>query len=449
MFRKLNFIALVLALATALGMNAQVTTSSMTGLVTDNNETLVGATVQAVHTPSGTKYNAVSNIDGRYTIQGMRTGGPYTVTITYVGYDEKTIDKVYLQLGQPFELNVNMKQSSLALNDVVVVGTATQQHAGAAHNFTSVKIEQSATVDRNIFDVVKNMPLANYTKSGGMSFAGSSFRYNSFQIDGATNNDVFGLAFNGTNGGQANANPISMDAIQEIQVVVAPFDVRQSGFTGGGINAVTKQGNNDFHATFFTYYNNQDFYGRHNAAQDYAYMPLSKQHKLTVGGNLSGPIVKDKLFFFVNVEYQNKSYPSSYYPGVSRDYISVANAQAMADKYYELTGIREEWGPRNVDTRNLELLARIDWNINDNNKLALRYQHGDSYDDGYSAGYTSYYFNNSSYRFNNISNSFVAELNSSFGKFHNELRASYNRVRDNRDVPYQGPLFWIKNIQND
>lgn len=445
-----KIIALLLMLTLAVATQAQVTTSGMIGLVTENNEPLIGATVKAVHEPSGTKYVAVTNTNGRFTIQGMRPGGPYTVDISFVGYQDAQFHDINLQLGTPYELNVAMGMDSKLLDEVVVLGNATQQHAGAAHNFTAAKIEQSVTVDRNIFDVVKNMPLANYTKSGGMSFAGSSFRYNSFQIDGTTNNDVFGLAFNGTNGGQANANPISMDAIQEIQVVVAPFDVRQSGFTGGGINAVTKQGTNKFHATYFTYYNNQGFYGKYNAADNYTRSPLSKQHKLTMGGNISGPIVKDKLFFFVNVEHQSKSYPSSYYPGYSKNYLSEATARILTDRYRDITGIQETWGPRDVETKSLELLARLDWNINDNHKLALRYQHGNSWDDGYSAGYTSYYFNNSSFRFSNVTNSFVAELNSNIGSsFHNELRASYNRVRDHRDVPYHGPLFWIKNLPND
>ena len=448
MVKRISFFVLALLVA-VLGMNAQVTSSGMTGVVVDNNETLIGATINAVHVPSGTKYVAVSNNYGRYTIQGMRPGGPYTVTVSYVGYNDAKFENITIQLGSPFELNVTMGASSQMLDEVVVTGTAVPQHAGAAHNFTAQKIESSATVDRNIFDVVKNMPLANYTKSGGMSFAGSSFRYNSFQIDGTTNNDVFGLAFNGTNGGQAAANPISMDAIQEIQVVVAPFDVRQSGFTGGGINAVTKQGTNTFHATYFTYYNNQSFYGKYNAADNYVKSPLSKQHKTTIGGNISGPIVKDKLFFFVNLEHQSKSYPSSYYPGSSMNYLSEETARILTDRYFQLTGIQENWGPRNIDTKSFEILARLDWNINHNNKLALRYQHGDSWDDGYSAGYTSYYFNNSSYRFSNLTNSFVAELNSNIGtSFHNELRASFNRVRDHRDVPYQGPLFWIKNLPN-
>lgn len=448
---KIKFLALVAMLSIALGVNAQVTTSAMSGLVTDaNNEALIGATVSATHVPSGTKYTAVANLNGRFTIQGMRTGGPYVVEISYVGYETSKFEDIYLQLGNTFTLDAQMKSGSQQLNEVVVTGQGKAQQSGASHNFSMAAITNSTTVDRNIYDVVKNMPMANRSKIGGISFAGSNNRYNSFQIDGTVSNDVFGLSASGTNGGQASANPISMDAIQEIQVVVAPFDVRQSGFTGGGINAITKQGSNTFHATAYTYYNNQNFYGRYNAANDNIKDKLNKQHTTTVGGNISGPIVKDKLFFFANLEHKSDSYPSTYFPGYSKNYLSQADAQAIVDKYQQLTGIRESYGQRDVKRRDFDLLARIDWNVNNNNKFSLRYQHTDAYNDKFPGNPTSYYFNNSSYRFNNVTNSFVAELNSNLSQsLYNELRASYTRVRDHRDVPYQGPLFWIKNVSTE
>lgn len=451
MLKRIKLFALVAMLLTAMGINAQVTTSAISGVVTDeNNEVLVGATVQAVHVPSGTKYNAVSNLDGRFTMQGMRTGGPYIVKVSYVGYETSQYDGIALQLGETFTLNAKLATGSQSLNEVVVTAQGRMQQTGAARNFSLGKIEGAPSIDRNIYDVVKNMPLANRSKIGGISFSGTNNRYNSFQVDGAVTNDVFGLSPGGTNGSQASANPISMDAIQEIQVVVAPFDVRQSGFTGGGINAITKQGTNDFHATVFGYYNNQDFYGKYDASNNNVKSPLTKQHYYTVGGNISGPIAKDKLFFFVNLENHNESYPSSYYAGLNSTYLGAATAQKIADRYKELTGIQEGYGPRDVKRNSFDILARLDWNINQNHKLALRYQHLDAYDDKYGVGYTTYYFNNSTYRFNNLTNAFVAELNSNFGpSFYNELRASYTRVRDHRDVPYQAPTFYIRNVASE
>lgn len=449
MLRKLKFYLLTAMFCIALGMNAQVTTSALSGIVTDENEqAMIGATVTALHNPSGTKYNAVTNLDGRYTIQGMRPGGPYTVTVSYVGYETAECTNINLQLGNTYKLDCPMRFGSQNLTEVVVTGQGKRQEAGASHNFNMSAIEGAATVDRNIYDIVKNMPMANKNKLGGMSFAGSNNKYNSFQVDGAVQNDVFGLAASGTNGGQASANPISMDAIQEIQVVVAPYDVRQGGFTGGGINAITKQGTNEVKVNFWTYYTNENMYGRYNAAQGNIKNKLGKQHYTTIGGNIGGAIVKDKLFYFLNLENHSESYPSSWYPGI-KDYISEADANAMLDKQamFNNSVRRDAFGPKDVERKAFDLLGRLDWNINDNHKFGFRYHFVNASDDKYSAGTSSYYFNNSSYKFNNKTNSFVAELNSNFGSdFYNELRASYTRVRDSRDVPYQGPLFMIRNV---
>jgi hypothetical protein len=450
MLKKIKLLTLIVMLFTAMSVSAQVTTSSMTGIVTENNGPLIGATIQAVHVPSGTKYNAVSNLDGRYTIQGMRTGGPYRVEVSYVGYEKAVYNDIYLELGNTYVLDAKMAEGSKTLDEVVVVGTGKAQQAGASKNFSISKIESAPTVDRNIYDIVKNMPMTFTAKStGGISFAGSNNRYNSFQIDGTVSNDVFGLSASGTNGGQASANPISLDAIQEIQVVVAPFDVRQSGFTGGGINAITKQGTNTFHATYYTYYTNQNMYGRYDASRDNIKNKLSKQHTTTVGGNIGGAIVKDKLFYFANIENTSESYPSSYYAGSASNYLSTSTAQQILDHYNQLTGNKysESFGQRDVKRHSFDFLARLDWNINVNNKLAIRYQHMNAYDEKYTSGYATYYFNNSTYKFNNVTNSFVAELNSTISKnFYNELRASYTRVRDSRDVPYEGPLMYIRNV---
>jgi outer membrane receptor for ferrienterochelin and colicin len=391
-------------------------------------------------------------VNGRYTIQGMRTGGPYKVEITYVGYQKNTYNDIYLELGNTYTLNAEMKESSEVLKEVVVTGTPSKKLlTGAGHNFTTNKIEETPTVDRNIYDIVKNMPMAQTNKIGGISFAGSNNRYNSFQIDGTVSNDVFGLTASGTNGGQSGANPISMDAIQEIQVVVSPFDVRQSGFTGGGINAITKQGTNMFHGSAYTYYTNQNMYGRYNANNERAKEKLDKQHTTTYGFTLGGPIIKDKLFFFGSLEKISETYPSRYYPG-SGNYKSFTTdlADQIISRYKSLTGIEESYGSRDVDQSSLGILARIDWNINANNKFAFRYQHNNSSSDVYGSGSGSYYFNNSAYQMKNKTNSFVAELNSHLSNaLYNEFRASMTFVRDHREVPYQAPCVWIKSNAAD
>lgn len=447
MSNQSKFWLAALAPAIAICANAQVTTSALSGKVTDENkEPVIGATVVAVHEPSGTLYGAVTNVDGRYTIQGMRTGGPYKIEISYVGYQKTTYTDLYLELGNTLNLDAALNPSSELLDEVVVVADAKAQ-AGASHNFNTSKIVNTPTVDRNVYDIVKNMPMAMTSKNGGITFAGSNNRYNSFQIDGTVSNDVFGLSASGTNGGQTGANPISMDAIQEIQVVVAPFDVRQSGFTGGGINAITKQGTNTTHGSAYTYFNNQNMYGKYSAVRDYEKSPMGQQYTRTFGGTLGGAIVKDKLFYFVSAEAKKETYPSSIYPGYTSEYLTADVAKQIADKYRELTGFDESYGQRSVDQKSFGLLARIDWNINQNHKLAIRYQHNNSFDDNYSPSTYTYYFNNSGYRMNNKTNSVVAELNSHLGQnLYNELRASASFIRDHRDIAYQGPTVQISNI---
>lgn len=445
-FSKIMLAALT-APAFAICASAQVTTSAVTGQIVDeNNQPVIGASVTAIHNPSGTRYRAASNKDGRYTIQGMRTGGPYTIRISYIGYGEKVYDKLYLELGNATPINVNLTPKDNTLGEATVTG-ARKQKGGAAENYSIDQIENVPTVNRHVYDLVKNSPMAMTNKDGGITFAGSNNRYNSFQIDGVVMNDVFGLSSGGTNGGQTGANPISMDAIQEMQVVVAPFDVRQSGFTGGAINVVTKQGTNDTHASAYTFFNNQSMYGKYSALNDYKKMPMTQQFDRTYGGTLGGAIIKDKLFYFVSAEGKKESYPSAVYPGYTPQYITEATAKQIADKYNELTGFNENYGQRDIEQKSFGLLARVDWNINDQHKLALRYQHNDSFDDKYGSGSTSYRFNRSSYRQKNKTNSIVAELNSRFNdNLYNEFRASATFVRDEREVPYQGPTVRIMDI---
>lgn len=428
--------------------NAQVTTSAMSGSVVDESgQPVLSALITAVHTPSGTRYRATTNADGRFTIQGMRTGGPYTLTVSYLGYATKTFDKLYLELGNALPVNVQLSPNESSLSEATVTGTRKLQGGGAT-NYSLQNITITPTVDRSLNDVIKNNPLVVTSKNGGISITGTNNRYNSFQIDGTVANDVFGLSAGGTNGAQAGANPISIDAIQEIQVVVAPYDVRQGGFTGGGINAITKQGTNETHGTAYTYFNNQNMYGRYDASQGKIKSPLSEQFEHTFGGTLGGAIIKDKLFYFVSAEGKKEKYPSSYYAGYTANYVTTAQAKQMADRYKELTGIQEGYGVHDVENKSFGLLARVDWNINDKNHLAVRYQHNNASADNYSAGTKTYYFTNSGYVFKNKTNSIVAELNSHINEaLYNELRASATIVREHREVPYNAANVYINKIE--
>ena len=309
-----RLIAVLAIVFVGVGAHAQVTTSSMNGLILDEDgEPLVGAAVVATHTPSGTQYATAANTDGRFIINGMRTGGPYVVEVSFIGMETVEITDITLKLGNPYELNLSMK-SSEKLDAVYVVSDRSfnANKTGAGDHFSHQTVESMPTVDRSIYDIVKYTPQATVNKNGGISFAGSNNRYNSFQIDGAIANDAFGLAASGTNGGQTGANPISLDAIEEIQVVIAPFDVRQSGFTGGAMNAITKSGTNKLHGSAYAYYNNQDFIGTTAGpiAEGATRTKYDDQLTTRAGVTLGGPIIKDKLFFFASGEFYKKSYPN-------------------------------------------------------------------------------------------------------------------------------------------
>ena len=436
-------------LASVLTTMAQVTTSSINGKVVADGEEVIGATVTAKHVPSGTVYNAVTNIHGRYTIQGMRVGGPYEVTISYLGFRTEEIKNVQLALGEASTFNVNMQEDSKVLGEIVVTGKQGIGGSGASTNFSLQQIENAPTVNRNIYDIAKLSPLVNVSKYGGISIAGTNNRYNSFQIDGVVSNDVFGLSSDGTNGSQAGGNPISMDAIEQVQVVASPFDVRQSGFTGGAINAITKSGTNKFTGTAFGYYTNEDMYSRWNqmtGKED----KLTDQAVKTYGFTIGGPIIKDKLFFFGSVERKERSYPASYYAGMDGYFMTTELAAAIAKRYYEITGIQESWGRPDNETKSTSIMARLDWNISNKTKLTLRYQHNRGDKDNASSGNYSFYFSNSLHKISNRTNSFVAELTSHLSdQYYNELRVSGNFVRDHRDVPYQGPTLYITNGEKD
>lgn len=419
-------------------IRAQVTTSSISGRVTDNQETIPGAIIRAKHEPTGTVYGSVTNNDGQFSINGVKTGGPYTIEISMFGYKPIIHNNITLSLGENYNINANLNIDEKSLDEVVVEAQYSHFNAnknGAATNFSNKQIENTPSINRSVYDVAKMTPQAVVTGSG-LSFAGSNNKYNSFQIDGSVNNDVFGLSSSGTNGGLSGANPISLEAIEEIQVVIAPFDVRQSGFTGGGINAITKSGTNRFTGSAYLYFNNQNFVGKTAGKDVEKREKLSKQSQKTYGFTLGGPIVKDKLFFFANFEKVDETYPSSYNVGAGSN-ITKDEADQIINKLESLTGGYNGggYGEQDVDTKSTKVLARLDWNINSLHSLNVRYSYLDASKLNYSNSLNTLRLNNTGYNMKNKSHSFVAELNSRFSpEWYNEMRVSYNRVRDHREV---------------
>lgn len=448
---------------------AQVTTSGMSGRIIDESgEPLAGAAVIAVHIPSGTQYAAVANGEGRYVISGMRPGGPYSVEISYIGMSASGYADIMLKLGEPYELDAVMEVSNeLDAVTVVAEGTFNSGKTGAGTSFSRAAVESMPSIDRSIYDIVQYTPQAILNKQGGISFAGANNRYNSFQIDGAVANDAFGLSDPGTNGGQTGANPVPLDAIDEIQVTVAPFDVRQSGFTGGAINAVTKSGTNTVQGSFYSYINNQDMIGSTPGPLEdgQARQKYDTQFSQTYGFTVGAPVIRNRLFIFANAEFKRNTTPNVYTPAnVSYDGIGLLEnviyngqdlgnrfnstiAEAMIRHYeenYGISGTGESFTPHQVVDQSINAMARIDWNIRDNHKFMFRYQFMDAYADKYDASATQYMFNRSSYKQSNQTHTLVAELNSRVSDdVSNEFRATAVFVRDDRTVPYDGANIFI------
>lgn len=432
---------------------AQITTSGMNGRVLDNNnEPLPGATLVAVHQPSGTQYGTITNIEGRFNLQGMRTGGPYLVEVSFLGYSKESYSDIRLYLGESFVLDAVLTEGVVELGEVMIVGQKASafqtDKTGATTNISNQQLSEMPTINRSIQDIARLSPYAN-----GMSFAGGDGRSTNFTVDGANFNNNFGLGSSLPGGG----NPISLDAIEEIQIVVAPFDVRQSNFIGGGINAITKSGTNKFKGTAYTYLTNQDLRGNRIGDVDFGERDI--ESRKIYGAAIGGPIIKNKLFFFVNGEYEIRPgqvvtwRPSE--DGVANTDLSLSRT-SIADmervKQHLITNYGYNPGSYTdypADESNRKLLARIDWNINNANKLSLRYNHtknqawyptnGNSTDGGFRhnafnrISQYSMSFSNSIYSSDNIVNSIALDLNSRISnKVSNQFLTTYTNISDVR-----------------
>lgn len=431
---------------------AQITTSGVKGLIKANGEDVIGATVTVTHVPTGAVYRSVTNSVGRFTIQGMRAGGPYTVEISYIGYKTKEIKNVTLKLGEMSDLSTQLEEDAHALGEVVVKGKLglDASKTGAAASYSAKDIANMPSISHSIGDITRMNPMVSVSQSGAMSFAGVNNRYNSFQVDGAVNNDVFGLTSNGQNGGQAGTQPISTETIDQVQVSVAPFDVRQSGFTGGAINAITKSGTNTFHGSVYGNWLNKDLIGsKYTLMNGKDSQKYDDETDYRYGVTLGGPIIKNKLFFFANYEKSNKEYPNNYGYGSEASKLGTEGFN-IAD---EVLSILKEKGynasynnPKNY-TKSDKAGVKLDWNINDKHKATFGWRMVNAKQ--LNSNSSASYLNASDYQFDFISktNTFTAELNSSFSdKINNQFQASYVSVRDHRDPKGIAPMIQIKNV---
>ena len=442
--KLLQFVLAVLILpAFALAQN---TTSSLSGSVkTNTGEVLVGATVTATHEPTGTTYRVQSRAGGRFDISNMNPGGPYIVEVSFLNYANEKKTDLYLSLGDVLKVDFALASKVNNLGNVTVNAlrktTETSGKGGAETTIGRDKMANLPTVGRNIYDYLRAVPQAKLVNGseGAVSIAGQNNRYNAFYVDGAINNDVFGLSASGTNGGQAAIAPLSIDAIDQFQVVISPFDASLGNFTGGGINAITRSGTNKTTASIYYFLQNEDLAGKTPTGLKENATRLNNFSKKTYGFRLGGAITKNKLFYFVNVDLQRDLRPQpfdfSQYNGNTKD-INVLNSLAATLKSsynYEAGGFLDNTEEVNAD----RITVRLDWNINDRHKLSVsnRYTKGERLNTSTSSSSTINFYNNG-FQFPTTTNSTSAELKSLVGKnASNKMLVTYTDVTDDR-----GPL---------
>ena len=462
-------VAAVAAMLMSVAAFAQVTTSALGGRVVDvNGEPVVGAAVIATHTPSGTVYPVITNESGRYTMNGMRAGGPYTVEISCLGFQPVTFTDLTLQLAETFSLNATLNEDSEMLSEAMVIGASSSkfsaQKMGSATNISSKDIASVPTVSRSLTDVTRLSPYGG----NGMSFAGADGRTANFTVDGANFNNNFGLSSSLPGGG----NPISIDAIEEMQVVISPYDVRQTNFIGGGVNAITKSGTNTFKGSAYVYHRNENMRGNVAAGQEVS-GARDKDRNTTYGFTLGGPIIKNKLFFFVNAEYSTiptvvnrwrgsengEANPDAYISRVPNSVLKEVS-EFVKSKYGYDTG---SWTDYPATESNTKFLARLDWNINDNHKLALRYNYtlnqgwnstnGSSMDGGSRSGFSRFSqygmaYANSLYSMDNLVSTVSLDLNSRLSEnLSNQFLATFSKLDDMRGTKSED--FPFIDIRND
>ena len=437
-------IATVIVLAAALGTTVAVraqnaTTGTLGGVVRDAQMgVLPGAGVVAVHAPTGTRYEAFTRADGRFDLLNAQVG-PYEIEITLSGFSARALSGLVVTLGEATEVPVVLQLATVT-ETVEVLAEASSvfspARSGTTAGVESGVIETLPTLDRSLQDFARTNPFfvktsRNADSESFLSVAGRSGRYNNIQIDGAVNNDLFGLARQGTPGGQANTQPISLDAVSELQLVVAPYDVRQSGFSGGGINVITRSGSNRFSGTAYVYSRNQGLVGR--GVDD---APIATFFDRQHGASAGGPLVRNRAFFFANIDVQRRETPAGYsLDGASGvDFGRLAEGRRIVDvarnRYgYDIPG---GFGEIIRGNPNDKIFVRSDLNLPPSHRLSVRHNHVGATADVGSQSNVRYRFSDNFYRIENRTDSTVAQLNSTFGAAFNLARVSFQRIRDRR-----------------
>ena len=449
---------LLWALLAVLGWNAPaaaqgVTTSAVAGrVVTEQGEPIEGATVTVTNTRTGAENRAVTRADGRYLVQGLQPGGPYRIQAARVGLATGSRASIQLALSQTEQVDFTLAPQALTLEGITVTAedggaVISPGRTGAATVISDSSLNRLPTISRDFMDFTRLVPQLSSSGSG-TSGAGRNFRFNSIQIDGAANNDLFGLASSGTPGGQAGTKAITMEAIQEVQVVLAPFDVRQGGFTGAGVNAITRSGTNDFEGTFAAFGRNESLVGNYKydlAGNTIRSSDFNEFSQRELAFSLGGPLIQDRAFFFVAAEMARREAPNGIYIAQNGSTFSnqggVTISGARVDSVFNILNTRYGYDPGSYGELDLKresnnVFARLDFNLGTNNRLTLRHNYVDAFDDNFLRSDAAYALGGGGYVFNSTTNATVGQLNTTLGnQMFNEFRLGYTTVRDNREVP--------------
>lgn len=444
-----KLVSLVFMMVMTIAVFAQVTTSSINGSVSDaKGQPLLGATVKAIHVPTGTVYATSTQKTGKFNIGGMRVGGPYTIEFSFIGYNTEKMTGVSLTLGEDATYNVKLNESSQTMSDIIVVGKANpvfnSNRTGAQEVITKDLMTKLPTLNRSLSDFTKLTPM-----SSGNNFGGTSYRFNNVTVDGASFNNSFGL---GSSLGASGTEPISLEAIEQVQVMIAPYDVRNGAFTGAGINSVTKSGTNNWEASAYFYKKSPSMTGwRQKDDKPSISEFISNQYGVSVGG----PIIKNKLFFFINGELDRQETPINFRARKNANEAITGNlskptegqlneiSDFLMDKFKYNPGT---YSVENTPTQADRITARLDWNINSKNTLSVKYFYLKSFNtnmpssSGAPAGgrgpnSESIPFSSCYYRTNNNFNIFMADLNTTINdRMSNTLKVGYSALRDFREM---------------
>ncbi|MBX3147840.1 MAG: TonB-dependent receptor [Gemmatimonadales bacterium] len=428
-----------------------LTSAALTGVITrEGGQPVEAANVALTNTSTGARLSTTTGANGRYNFENVPPGGPYTIDVRGIGFQPVTKTGIRLSLGQRQVENFELQQQVIMLEELAVTAATNPLinagRTGAAQTVSGETIRRMPSLGRNFTDLIRTSPQVLL----GSSVGGQNGRFNAIQIDGGVNNDIFGLSSGGTPGGSAGAKPISLEAIQEYQVLVAPFDVRQGSFSGGLVNGITRSGTNQFHGSLFGYLQRPDLVGKDTAGVEISQFDI-KQY----GGTLGGPIIRDRLHFFMSADLQGSTTP---FVGAAADDPTTGITSGAVNQVRQI--LRDRYGfdpggveaPQNLNQPDKNFFGKINAQLGGSSQLEVSYNYIRASRDAFSRGTRNladrdgWQLSNSGYKIGNTTNSIRSKFTTVLGRASLEVLAGYQTVRDAREIANQTPLIMVQDV---